>query len=96
MADDTPDRSTDDALAELREVATQLTLHTAIVADLYTRRDALYVELRQATPQVTQRVIAEAAGVSEVAVVASLRKLRWKADAEPEPPPKRRRASKVS
>lgn len=73
---DARERTPDDVLAELTAVAAQLTLHNAILTDLYAQRDRLYCEARAFTPPVTQKRMAAAAGMSEVAVVASLRKLR--------------------
>lgn len=67
-------RTAEQALGELAELREQITPRDAELMALYERRRALYAELRAMDPPVTQRRIAEVAGVTEAAVIAALRK----------------------
>lgn len=66
-----------EVLAELAVIRDQLAEHNAEVAELYRQRLALWHEAREAMdPPVLQRLLADASGVGEVAVIAGLRKKR--------------------
>lgn len=67
-------RSPERILRELGHVAGQLGDVEARRADLYAKRLALFQEARALDPPVTNRVLAEATGVTEEAVIQVLRK----------------------
>lgn len=76
MADTTT--SATDLLGELTGLRTEIDEAQAHVADLFTRRVVIFDQLRQLDPPVTQRVIAEAAGIHEVGVIQALKRYREK------------------
>lgn len=63
-------------LRELSIVAGKLATIEERRGELYARRLALYQEGRRLAPDLTQRQMAEAAGVREVSVIAALKKAR--------------------
>lgn len=67
-------RSPERILRELGHVSNQLGEVEARRSELYAKRLALYQEARQLDPPVTNRVLAEATGVTEEAVIQVLRK----------------------
>lgn len=62
-------------LADLRDVADELDELMPKVKSCWARRDVLYTEARAMDPPITQRLIAQASGVTEVAVTRSIRKI---------------------
>lgn len=67
---------TDELLGELSAVASRLVQVEAERDGLYARRLAIYQEARRREPPITQRALAERAGVSEPSVIQALRKAR--------------------
>lgn len=66
-----------EVLAELVVIRDKLAEHNQVVADLYARRLRLWAEAREEMdPPMLQRLLADASGVGEVAVIAGLRKKR--------------------
>lgn len=66
-------------LGLLRRMAARIAEQETVLADLYSERTQVFCALRDLDPPVTQRVIAEAAGVSDVAVIAAIRKAKARA-----------------
>lgn len=69
-------------LAELRRIAKRI----ARVGPLYERRAEIYQELRECDPPVKHRVIADAAGTTEEAVIQVLRAANRRAQGLPSRP----------
>lgn len=63
-------------LTELAAIRVELEGATQRVDDLYARRTAIFEELRGTDPPTPQRLIAEASGITEVAVIQAIRKRR--------------------
>lgn len=68
--------STDELLSVLSDVADELSDVKERTEQLYAVRTALYVEARRRTPPITQRRLAEVSKMSDVAVIAALRKAK--------------------
>lgn len=76
MTDQAPGaRTAEDVLAELAELAEGIALDSQALDAKYARRLAVYQEARALDPPLTFGKVAAAAGVTEVAVIQSLRKL---------------------
>jgi hypothetical protein len=74
--DQAPDvRTAEDVLAELAQLAEGIALDAQALDAKYARRLAVYQEARALDPPLTFGRVAAAAGVTEVAVIQSLRKL---------------------
>lgn len=67
-------RTADDVLADVHDVASRLRDLDAERAELFARRLALFREARALDPPVTQKALGDAAGISEVGVIAQIRK----------------------
>ncbi|QOR55384.1 MAG: hypothetical protein SHS37scaffold145_35 [Phage 71_18] len=72
-------RTPEQVLADLRDVADELGELMPKVKACWARRDVLYTEARALDPPITQRLIAQASGVSEVAVTRSMAKIEERA-----------------
>lgn len=65
---------TDDAtLVELRELADEIAVYEAKLTACYRRRADLFVAARTREPRIVQAKLAEAAGISDAAVIRVLR-----------------------
>lgn len=64
----------DTLMRELEVVAAQITANESQLADLYATRLLMYQRGRNLTPPVTNRVLAEATGVTEPRVIQQLNK----------------------
>jgi K+/H+ antiporter YhaU regulatory subunit KhtT len=71
---DTEVRTEAEVLAELAEVRAAIDRSEPELMGLYERRRQLYREGRNLEPKVTQKRLADTAGVTEAAVIAALRK----------------------
>lgn len=69
-------RTGDEVLAEVQTVSERIAALTLEAEELYAHRLGLYHEARAITPAVTHARLATAAGVTEDAVAAALRKDR--------------------
>lgn len=69
-------RTADEVLDELREVGEAIATAEAALGELYPRRRALFYEGKAQDPPIVNRVLGEAAGCEENAVVAVFRKDR--------------------
>lgn len=80
-------RSADQVLEDLRAVGARIADAEAVLADAYPERLALFQEGKQLDPPIVNRVLGEAAGCQENAVIAALRKAKAKAAPPPRPSP---------
>lgn len=71
----------DALLAELAEVGEMIRTTETALTGLYSRRLALFRVARRLDPPVTQRVLGDAAGITEVAVIAAIKKAERAEDA---------------
>lgn len=69
-------RTADQVLADLAAIRAEMAPIEDKRTELYARRLAVFAEARRLTPPVTQLALADAAGISEVAVINQLKKLR--------------------
>ncbi len=72
---------TEAVLSELRELRERIEAGQADLTDAYARRLELFQQARSSAPPTPNRVLAEAAGVTEVAIIQARKKARLQAEA---------------
>lgn len=78
----TRQRTQADVLADLGPIGEQIAAHEKALTELYPQRLALFQEGRAMDPPIVNRVMGEAAGCEENAVLAALRRADKKAKAQ--------------